>query len=106
MAARLGIFLGWIFTSVALALAALGAWLVYRHPAAPMTDAEFLFVSAVFVAGGIVWLLGRGVRFVLAGQRHNANYIGDFVEKFADPRIPIRKPLTASRQPGPWGPRS
>ena len=96
MAARLGIFLGWIFTSVALALAALGAWLVYRHPAAPMTDAEFLFV----------WLLGRGVRFVLAGQRHNANYIGDFVEKFADPRIPIRKPLTASRQPGPWGPRS
>jgi hypothetical protein len=106
MAARLGIFLGWIFTSVALALAALGAWLVYKHPAAPMTDAEFLFVCAMFVTGGIVWLLGRGVRFVLAGPKRNPNYISDFVEKFADPKVPIRKPSGPSRQPGPWGPRN
>ena len=80
MAARLGIFLGWIFTSVALALAALGAWLLSKHSAAPMIDGEFSFVIAIFVTGGIVWLLGRGVRFVLAGPKRNPNHIRDFVE--------------------------
>jgi hypothetical protein len=106
MAARLGIFLGWIFTSVALVLAAFGAWLVSKHSTAPMTDLEFLFICATFGTGAVVWLLGRGIRFVLAGPKRNPDYISDFVEKFADPNVPIRKPLAASRRPGPWGPRN
>jgi hypothetical protein len=104
MAARLGIFLGWIFTSVALVFVALGAWIVYKHPAAPATDNE-LIAGVLFVAGGIVWLFGRGVRFVLAGPKRNPNYISDFVEKFADPSVPIRKPSAGSRPPGPWDAR-
>ncbi len=105
MAARLGIFLGWIFTSVALALAAFGAWLFSKHSAAPMTDLEFLFVCAMFGTGAVVWLLGRGIRFVLAGPKQ-PTHVSEFVEKFANQNVPIRKPSGASRQPGPWGPRN
>jgi hypothetical protein len=102
MAARLGIFLGWIFTSVALVLAAFGAWLVSKHSTAPMTDLEFLFICATFGTGAVVWLLGRGIRFVLAGPKQSTHVSG-FVERFADPNVPIRKPSGAARQPGPWG---
>jgi hypothetical protein len=107
MAARLGIFLSWIFTSIALVLAALGAWwLLSRHSVASMTDDEFLLVSGIFVTGGIVWLLRRGVRFVLAGPKPNAQYISGFVERFADPSVPIRKPPAPPRRPGPWDARN
>ncbi len=105
MAARLGIFLGWIFTSVALVLAAFGAWLVSKHSTAPMTDLEFLFIYATFGTGAVVWLLGRGIRFVLAGPKQST-HVSEFVERFADPNVPIRKPSGAARQPGPWGPRN
>jgi hypothetical protein len=50
-----------------------------------MTDNELL-AGALFVAGGVVWLFGQGVHFVLAGPKPNPHYISDFVEKFADPQ--------------------
>src|SRR5438105_2697315 len=98
MAARLGIFLGWIFTSVALVLGAFGAWLLSKHSAAPMTEGEFVAFSTLFATGGIVWLLGRGIRFVLAGPRQST-HVSEFVERFADPNAPIRKPSGAPGRP-------
>ena len=69
-----------------------------------MTDLELLFVCAMFGIGAIVWLLGRGIRFVLAGPKQST-HVSEFVERFADPNVPIRKPYGAPRRPGPWDPR-
>ncbi len=99
MAARLGIFLGWIFTSIAVLLAAAGVWIFSKLPASPMTDPQVYFFCAVFGAAAIVWALGRGVRFVLTGRQPDPNVYNEFVEKFADPRVPIRKPPQGPRGP-------
>jgi hypothetical protein len=99
-AARLGIFLGWIFTSIAVLLAAAGVWVFSKLPASPRTDAQFYFFCAIFGAGAIVWV-GRGIRFVLRGRQPDPNIYREFVEKFADPKVPIRKPPQ-----GPWGPKA
>src|SRR5882757_4332044 len=102
MAARLGIFLGWIFTSVAVLLAAAGVWIFSKLPASPMTDLQVYFFCAIFGAGAIIWALGRGIRFVLTGRQPDPNVYREFVERFAtDPKAPIRKPPQ-----GPWGPKA
>ena len=60
MAARLGIVLYWVGIIIALALGAMGM-LVFSGDNPLMS--VFFFISA-----GIVWGIGRGILYVLAGE--------------------------------------
>jgi hypothetical protein len=62
--ARFGLFLNWIATAVALILGGLGVVVFYTWT----TNAVWLLSGGLCAAGLVVWLLGRGIFFVLAGS--------------------------------------
>jgi hypothetical protein len=65
VAARFGLFLSWIATAVALVLGGLGGVVLYTSG----TSNDVWIVSGGLCAAAlVVWLLGRGVYFVLAGS--------------------------------------
>lgn len=63
--ARLGWFLSWIATAVALALGGLGAAIFYTSGT---SNDVWLFGGGLCAGALVVWLLGRGIFFVLAGS--------------------------------------
>lgn len=62
--ARLGLFLSWIATTVAVFLGCVGAVVCFTETAA----GHMWFAGGFSAAALIVWLLGRGIFFVLAGS--------------------------------------
>ncbi|MCP3395754.1 hypothetical protein [Bradyrhizobium sp. CCGB20] len=60
MLGRLGVFLGWLFTAVALVCAA-PAVMIWINGGEPVLG------WALLLAAGAVWLFGRGIRYVLVG---------------------------------------
>lgn len=93
MAGRLGVFLGWLFTAVAVLCAAL-ALLVLVNKGEPV------FGWVALAVGGAVWLFGRGVRYVLAGPTVPKGPPEGPTERFPVPRVPVRVPSSP-----PWGER-
>jgi hypothetical protein len=65
VAARFGLFLSWIATAVALVLGGLGAVVLYTSGT---SNDVGLFAGVLCAAALVVWLLGRGIYFVLAGS--------------------------------------
>jgi hypothetical protein len=66
VAARFGLFVSWITTAVALVLAGAGAVGFYNVP--PQINERWYISGGLCVAALVVWLLGRGIYFVLAGS--------------------------------------
>jgi hypothetical protein len=66
VAARFGLFLNWIATAAALLLGGAGAIGFYNAP--PVINEVWFISGALCAAGLVVWLLGRGIYFVLAGS--------------------------------------
>jgi hypothetical protein len=67
VAARFGLFVSWVATAVALVLGGLGAVGFYNAPA-PINENTWLISGGLCAAAFVVWLLGRGIYFVLAGS--------------------------------------
>src|SRR5882757_1145224 len=67
VAARFGLFVSWIATAVALVLGGLGAVGFYNAPA-PINENTWLISGGLCAVAFVVWLLGRGIYFVLAGS--------------------------------------
>jgi uncharacterized membrane protein len=67
VAARFGLFVSWIATAVALVLGGLGAVGFYNEPA-PFKQEVWIVYGGLCAAAFVVWLLGRGFYFVLAGS--------------------------------------
>jgi hypothetical protein len=67
VAARFGLFVSWIATAVALVLGGLGALWFYNAPT-PFNGETWFFAGGLCAAAFVVWLLGRGIYFVLAGS--------------------------------------
>ena len=65
VAARFGLFVSWIATAVAVILGGAGAVGFYNAP--PVINEIWFISGALCAAGLVVWLLGRGIYFVLAG---------------------------------------
>jgi hypothetical protein len=65
VAARFGLFLSWIATAVALILGGLGAFVFYTSRT---SNDVWLMSGGLCAAALVVWLLGRGIYFVLAGS--------------------------------------
>jgi hypothetical protein len=65
--ARLGLFLSWIATAVAVVLGGAGALWFYNAPT-PFNGETWFFAGGLCAAAFVVWLLGRGIFFVLAGS--------------------------------------
>ena len=66
VAARFGLFLRWIATAVALMLGGAGAIGFLYAP--PVVNEMWIISGALCAAALVVWLLGRGIFFVLAGS--------------------------------------
>lgn len=66
VAARFGLFLSWIATAIAMVLGGAGAIGFYNAP--PILNEMWIISGALCVAALLVWLLGRGIYFVLAGS--------------------------------------
>ena len=64
--ARFGLFLRWIATAVALMLGGAGAIGFLYAP--PIVNEMWFISGALCAAALVVWLLGRGIFFVLAGS--------------------------------------
>jgi len=67
VAARFGLFVSWIATVVALVLGGAGALWFYNAPT-PFNGETWFFAGGLCAAALVLWLLGRGVYFVLAGS--------------------------------------
>jgi hypothetical protein len=67
VAARFGLFVSWIATAVALVLGGLGAVGFYNAPT-PFNQEAWLIYGGLCAVAFVVWLLGRGFYFVLAGS--------------------------------------
>jgi hypothetical protein len=65
--ARLGLFLSWIATAVAVVLGGAGALWFYNAPT-PFNGETWVFAGGLCASALVVWLLGRGIFFVLAGS--------------------------------------
>ncbi len=65
--ARLGLFVNWIATAVALILGGLGAVLFYNANT-PFNQDTWIVGGGLCIGAFVVWLLGRGIYFVLAGS--------------------------------------
>jgi hypothetical protein len=93
VAARFGLFLSWIATAVALVLGGLGAIGFYNAPT-PINQDTWLISGGLCAAAFVVWLLGRGIYFVLAGS---------LPEEPQTPPQPMRRSVpTSGPQPRPW----
>jgi len=63
---RFGMFVGWLFNAAALLiLAVAGAISVNRT--GPLSQSNLSLLIAILPVAGTVWLLGRGLRYVLVG---------------------------------------
>jgi hypothetical protein len=62
--ARFGLFLSWIATVVALILGGFAAFMAYTSS----SPNDMWLVGGFCAAALVVWLLGRGIFFVLAGS--------------------------------------
>jgi hypothetical protein len=78
---RFGMFVGWVFNAAAL-LAGAMAGLITINQAGPLSQAQTYAVTALMAVAGAVWLLGRGIRYVLVGP----------------PQVPRQTPQTDMRQ--------
>ena len=67
VAARFGLFVSWIATAVALVLGGLGA-VGFYNASTPINDNTWFISGGLCAAAVVVWLLGRGIYFVLAGS--------------------------------------
>lgn len=64
--ARFGLFVRWIATAAALILGGAGAVGFYNAP--PIVNELWYISGGLCAAALVVWLLGRGIYFVLAGS--------------------------------------
>jgi len=65
--ARFGLFVNWIATAVALVLGGAGAIGFYNSPR-PFAVEIWMICGGLCAGAFVVWLLGRGIYFVLAGS--------------------------------------
>jgi hypothetical protein len=72
MRVRFGIFLGWLFNAVALVCAAPGA-IFFIKQGGQVTDEQSIWITMSLGGACAVWLLGRGIRYVLVGPPHAAS---------------------------------
>jgi len=66
VAARFGLFVSWIATAFAVVLGGAGAVGFYNAP--PIINEVWIISGGLCAAALVVWLLGRGIYFVLAGS--------------------------------------
>jgi hypothetical protein len=66
VSARFGLFVSWITIAVALVLGGLGAVGFYTERG-PLNQEVWIIYGGLCAGGFVVWLLGRGIYFVLAG---------------------------------------
>lgn len=82
MAARLGIALHWTCILISGLAIALVVYIQFANQ--KLTDFQHVVVWGGYGFAFIVWLLGYGLRFVLAGDvRSRTNHVHEFVERFA-----------------------
>jgi hypothetical protein len=67
VAARFGLFVSWIATGMALVLVGLGTYGFYNAPS-PINENTWFISGGLCAVAFVVWLLGRGLYFVLAGS--------------------------------------
>ncbi|ETR78966.1 hypothetical protein X566_04550 [Afipia sp. P52-10] len=97
MAARLGIALHWACVFIAGLAIALVVYIQFANQ--KLTEFQQLVVWAGYAFAFVVWLLGYGLRFVLAGDvRSRSNHVHEFVERFASEEPRERMPVATSRQ--------
>ena len=95
MLVRFGIFLGWLFNAAALICAAPAVMLYLNKP--QMSEGDNFVVWLSLGVAGAVWLFGRGVRYVFVGPKH-VSVAQQFVDRFADPNVPVRLPPSSPRR--------
>lgn len=81
MRVRFGMFVGWLFNAAALLLGGLAA-VITINQAGPLSQGQTYAITALIGVAGAVWLLGRGIRYVLVGP----------------PQAPQPTPLVDTRQ--------
>ena len=89
MLVRFGIFLGWIFNAAALACAAPSVIIFVNRSSGPLSNDDMGMMGVSLAIAGLVWLLGRGVRYVFVAPKGESP-AQDFVERFYDPSAPVR----------------
>jgi hypothetical protein len=68
VAARFGLFVSWIATAVALVIGGVGAIVFFEDHHTPINQETWFFSGGLCAGAFVVWLLGRGIYFVLAGS--------------------------------------
>lgn len=103
VAARFGLFVSWIATAVALVLGGLGAVGFYNAPT-PINENTWFISGGLCAVAFVVWLLGRGIYFVLAGsppeepQRSQAVPPTQFSNLNVRRSVPTSGPQTGPRE--------
>jgi hypothetical protein len=104
VAARFGLFVSWIATAVALVLGGLGAVGFYNAPT-PINQNTWFISGGLCAVALVVWLLGRGVYFVLAGSppEEPKRAVTTQPSQPYTPPQPLRRSVpTSGHQMGPW----
>jgi hypothetical protein len=100
--ARFGLFVSWSATAVALVLGGLGAAGFYSATT-PINENTWLISGGLCAAAFVVWLLGRGVYFVLAGSPPLAEPQPSKARAFFERPQAARQSVPASGpMTGPW----
>jgi hypothetical protein len=68
MLVRLGMALGWLFNVVGVGCVVMAGVVAFSQPGAISNDQVLTGTALLLIAAG-VWLLGRGIRFVLVGPK-------------------------------------
>src|SRR5437868_1393151 len=104
VAGRFGLFVSWIATAVALVLGGLGTIGFYNAPT-PISQNTWFISGGLCAAAFVVWLLGRGIYFVLAGSPPEDLQGSQAVvpaPQYPNPLNVHRSVPTSGAQAGPW----
>ena len=103
VAARFGLFVSWIATAVALVLGGLGAVGFYNEPT-PFKQEVWFIYGGLCAGAFVVWLLGRGIYFVLAGSPPEEPQGSQAVPptQYSNPPNVRRSVPTSDPQPQSW----
>jgi hypothetical protein len=103
--ARFGLFVSWVATAVALIIGGFGVVGFYNAPA-PYNEYTWAVYGGLCAGAFVVWLLGRGIYFVLAGslpeepKRSQALPRNQLYNAMPEP---VRRSVpTSGPQAGPW----
>jgi hypothetical protein len=69
LAARLGNVFFWLACVLAALVLLIGGWVIYNvHPESDVGKQPLFYFGIIAVAAIVIWLLGRGLRYVLVGR--------------------------------------